>query len=111
MVGIETPSDTDYVDAEVTLSDDDVVALEGVVRAVAFPLVVRGPLLLSSVSGGEDEVLEIPSGTYDVVARFVPKKAPKASASAGLRVFALLLMFHRAGVLGAPRVLVRETEV
>lgn len=110
MVGIGTPSDTDYVDAEVTLSDGDVVALEGVVRAVAFPLVVRGPLLLSSVSGGEDEVLEIPPGTYDVAARFVPKKAPKASASAGLRVFGLLLTFHPAGALGAPRVLVREAD-
>lgn len=110
MVGIGTPSDTDYVDAEVTLSADADVALEGVVRAVAFPLVVRGPLVLSSVSGGEDEALEIPEGTYDVAARFVPKKAPKASASAGLRVFGLLLTFHPAGVLGAPRVLVRDPD-
>ena len=105
-VGIATPSDTDYVDAEITLSDEREPALADVVQAVAFPLVVRGPLVLASVSSdGEEEPLAIPPGTYDVLARFVPKKAPKASASAGLRVFALRLSFHPTMSLGAPRTL------
>lgn len=104
-VGIGTPSDTDYVDVEVTFSSEPKVDLAKVTQAVAFPLQVRGPLLLSSVTGDEDEPLAIPHGTYDVLARFVPKKAPKASAEAGLRVFTLLLSFHPAGTLGAPKTL------
>ena len=105
MVGIGTPTDTDYVDVEVSLSAEKKVDLAGAVQAVAFPLEVRGPLLLSSVSGDEDEPVTVPTGTYDVLARFFPKKAPKASAEAGLRVFALSLSFHPAGSLGAPKTL------
>lgn len=105
MVGIGTPSDTDYVDVEVTLSSAKKADLAGAAQAVTFPLEVRGPLLLSSVSGDEDEPLAVPSGTYDVLARFIPKKAPKASAEAGLRVFTLLLSFHPPGTLGAPKTL------
>lgn len=105
MVGIGTPTDTDYVDAEITLSSAKKADLDGAVQAVAFPLEVRGPLLLSSVSGDEDEAFVIPPGSYDVLARFLPKKAPKASAAAGLRVFGLALSFHPAGALGAPKTL------
>lgn len=105
MVGIATPNETDYVDAEITLSSSAKVDLSGVAQAVSFPLEVRGPLLLSSVSGDDDDPLSIPNGSYDVLARFVAKKAPKASAEAGLRVFSLLLSFHPAGSLGAPKTL------
>lgn len=106
MVGIGTPTETAYVDAEVRLSNDARVELDGAVQAVTFPLEVRGPLLLSSVGGDDDdEPLAIPTGSYDVLARFYPKKAPKASAEAGLRVFTLSLSFHPAGALGAPKTL------
>jgi hypothetical protein len=108
MVGIGTPSDTDYVDVEVSLASDAAIDLANVVQAVAFPLEVRGPLLLSSVSGDEDEPVTVPAGSYDVLARFFAKKAPKASAEAGLRVFSLLLTFHPPGKLRAPKTLRME---
>ncbi|MDX2092690.1 MAG: hypothetical protein SFX73_32795 [Kofleriaceae bacterium] len=108
MVGIGTPSDTAYVDAEITvaLAAKPAVRLDGVTQAVTFPLAVRGPLRLTSVdSAGDEEPIVIPSGTYDVLARFVPKTAPRGSAKAGLRVFKLELAFHAQGVLEAPRTL------
>lgn len=110
-VAIATPSETDYVDAEVTVSSASTpdTSLDGVVQAVAFPLVVRAPLRLTSVDSARDEEpLVIRPGTYDVLARFFPKKAPRASAEAGLRVFKLELAFHAAGALGAPRTLLLE---
>src|SRR5690606_29257297 len=100
--------ETDYVDAEITISTTSKpdTSLDGVTQAVAFPLVVRGPLRLTSVDGAHDEEpLVVPPGTYDVLARFFPKKAPRASAEAGLRVFKLDLAFHAKGALGAPRTL------
>lgn len=105
MVGIATPSDTDYVDAEITVSGDEKVTLTGVAQAVTFPFEVRGPLLLSSATGGDEEPFTVPNGTYDVLARFFPKKAPKRSATASLRVFSLSLSFHPAGSHGAPKTL------
>jgi len=107
-VGIGTPSETHYVDAEVSLSRRGLGPkdLEGVAQAVAFPLVVRGPLQLKSATGGEDdEPLVVPPGTYDVLARFFPKKAPRKSAAAGLRVFRLAITLHPAGALDAPKTL------
>ena len=109
MVGIGTPTDTDYVDAEIALSAEKKPKLDGVVQAVTFPLTVRGPLVLSSVTGDDEEPFVIPNGIYDVLARFVPKKAPRASAASGLRVFTLLLTFHPAGSLGAPKTLRMES--
>lgn len=111
MVGIATPSETDYVDVEIAVMGEEAPDLDGVVQAVSFPLTVRAPLVLSSVGSagtGEDEPFAVPPGAYDVLARFVPKKAPKASAEAGLRVFKLLLSFHPSGALGAPRTLVMD---
>jgi hypothetical protein len=103
MVGIATPSETAYVDAEVRVSRSTPgdVDMGGVEQAVAFPVVVRGPLVLRSVSGGEgdDEPLVVAPAAYDVVARFIPTKAPHASAAAGLRVFTLAISFHRGGTL------------
>jgi hypothetical protein len=107
-VGIGTPGETAYVDAEVSLSRRGLTPedLEGVVQAVAFPLVVRGTLQLRSATGGEDdEPLALPPGAYDVLARFFPKKAPRKSAAAGLRVFRLALTLHPAGALDAPKTL------
>lgn len=109
MVAIGTPSETDYVDVEVEVapaSKPD-TSLEGVVQAVAFPLAVRQPLVLRSVDGGsdDDEPLSVAPGTYDVFARFFPKKAPRASTEAGLRVFKLALTFHAKGALKAPQTL------
>lgn len=108
MVGIGTPSDTAYVDAQVSISPAATVDLAGAVRAVTFPLEVHGPLLLSSVGGDEDEPLGVPNGRYDVLARFLPKKAPGTLAKSNLRVFTLCLSFHPAGVLEAPKTLVLE---
>jgi hypothetical protein len=80
--------------------------LEGVAQAVAFPLIVRGPLRLRSATAGEDdEPLVVPPGTYDVLARFFPKQAPGKSAAAGLRVFRLAITFHPAKALDAPKTL------
>ncbi len=106
-VGIGTPVETDYVDAEVSIATGAMPSLDGAVQAVAFPITVRGPIELRSATSGddEDEPLVVPHGDYDVLARFVPKKAPEASAGAGLRVFTLLLTFHPAGALQAPRTL------
>ena len=109
MVGIGTPTDTDYVDAEITLSSESKPTLDKVVQGVSFPITVRGPLVLSSVSGDDEDPFVIPNGCYDVLARFIPKKAPKTSGRSALRVFTLLLSFHPAGALGAPRTLRMES--
>ncbi len=107
MVGIGTPTETDYVDAEVSVSPrpPPARALKTGAQAVAFPFLVRGPLVLTSVSSADGEPLIVTPGTYDVLARFIAKKAPRVSASAGLRIFTLALSFHPAGTLGAPRTL------
>ena len=109
MVGIGTPTDTDYVDVEISLSNETKATLDGVVQAVTFPITVRGPLLLSSVTGDDEDPFVVPNGSYDVLARFLPKKAPKASSKSALRVFTLLLTFHPAGALGAPKTLRMES--
>lgn len=101
-VGISTPVETDRVDAEITISAQP-VAVDGVVQAVAFPFVVRGPLVLASVAGGDPEPFVVPPGAYDVLARFVAKRA-----RGSLRVFTLLLSFHPPGSQQAPRTLVVE---
>jgi hypothetical protein len=106
--GIGTPGETHYVDAEVSLSRRGLRPedLEGAAQAIAFPLIVRGPLRLRSTSAGEDdEPLMVPPGTYDVLARFFPKKAPAKSAAAALRVFRLAITFHPPGALDAPKTL------
>jgi hypothetical protein len=114
MVGLGTPSETAYVDAEVTLDRASakpgaVPKLEGAVQAVAFPLAVRGPVHLRSVfGGGDDEPVILPPGRYDVLARFFPKKAPRAEAEASLRVYRLALSFRPGGSLAAPRCFVLE---
>lgn len=109
MVGIATPNETDYVDAVIELSKERSAKIDGATQAVTFPITVRGPLLLASATGGEDDAFDLPKGDYDVLARFVPKKAPKASEEAGLRVFALHLTFHPKGALGAPKTLRMES--
>ncbi|MBX3230845.1 MAG: hypothetical protein KIT84_01400 [Labilithrix sp.] len=110
MVAIATPSETDYVDVEVVIAPaaKPETSLAGVAQAVAFPIVVRGALVLRSVAGGDEEPLVVPAGSYDVLARFFPKKAPRASAEAGLRIFKLALVFHAKGALKAPRTLELE---
>lgn len=112
-VGIATPNETAAVEAEISLARRGLLPedLQGVVQAVAFPLHVRGPLRLRSVTAGdEDEPLVVPPGTYDVLARFFPKKAPRATAAAGLRVFRLAITLHPEGALDAPQTLRLEAE-
>jgi len=80
-----------------------VTDLKGAAQVVAFPFVVRGPLVLKNVTSNDDDPLLIPLGTYDVLALFTPKKAPRASAASALRVFSLALSLHPKGAPGAPR--------
>jgi hypothetical protein len=108
-VGIATPSETDYVDAEITIAEcahdapGSASNLTNVVQAVEFPLIVRGPLVLRSVSGDEQDAFNVAAGSYSVLARFFAKKAPRASAAAGLRVFKLALTFHRSTGLSSAK--------
>jgi len=98
-VGIGTPSETLELTVEVTAEPKSpkTLDLEGVVRAVAFPLRVRGPLQLRSVDGEDDEdCIEVPVRTYDVLARFYVKKR---------NVYRVALQFYPAGALGAPKTL------
>jgi len=110
MVGIGTPKDTDYVDAQISLAKrvPGAADWEGAAQVVTFPLTVRGPLVLRSVAGNDDDPLLVPPGAYDVLARFSPKKAPRASEASGLRVFSLTLSFHPQGALGAPQTICLE---
>jgi hypothetical protein len=102
MVGIATPTATDYVDAEISVVEGGRPDLKGAAQVVAFPFLVRGPLVLKNVVGNDDDPFLVPLGSYDVLARFTPKKAPRASAASGLRVFSLALSFHPEGALDAP---------
>ncbi len=104
-VGIGTPTDTDYVDAEITISSEAPRDRADVVQAVAFPLRVRGPLVLESATGDDGDPFIVPIGSYDVLARFIAKR--KASRGSPLRVFTLLLSFHPPGSLRAPRTIKR----
>jgi len=110
MVGIGTPKDTDYVDAQISVVKGVPSAADwdGAAQVVTFPLTVRGPLVLRSVAGNDDDPLLVPLGAYDVLARFTPKKAPRASEASGLRVFSLALSFHPQAALGAPRTICVE---
>ena len=104
-VGIGTPSETAFVDAEVTVDPASASSdLDGAVQAISFPISVRGPICLRNVGTNEDEEpLEMAPGSYEVLARFFPKKAPRAEAAANLRVYTLRLSFRPPGSLGAPR--------
>ncbi|MFO0695358.1 MAG: hypothetical protein U0230_17475 [Polyangiales bacterium] len=105
-VGIATPTDTAECEVEISIGDARTRAPKGSVQSVVFPFEVRGGLLLQSVSGGgedEERTIPVPPGVYDVRASFVPKRASKADASAGLRAFRVALAFHPSGSLDAPR--------
>lgn len=106
-VGIGTPRETLHVDAQVSLSEEGLPNLGDAVQVVAFPLTVRGPLVLTGMirDDGEDEPLVIPLGRYDVLARFYPAKATREAKESGFRVFRLVLTFHAEGALGAPQTL------
>lgn len=105
-VGIATPSETSECEIEIGLADPKTRTPKGVVQSVVFPLEVRGSLLLQSVAGGgedEERPIPVPPGAYDVRASFVPKRASKADAAAGLRAFRVVLHFHPRGSQDAPR--------
>ena len=111
-VGLATPSDTSECFVEIAIAMGTSKAKDaGVVQAVSFPFVVTGPLFVRSVNGGDDDndrEVVLPHGSYDVHARFFPKRAPKGDAEAGLRAFRVTLDFHPAGTLGAPKCLALE---
>ena len=93
--GIVAPRDTEYVEAEVTLGGSaPAVPPPGAVQSVAFPLRVRGPLVLRSVTSGDDEhvPLDVAPGDYDVLAAFFPPKATPKTQRA-LRRFRLEIGF------------------
>lgn len=109
-VGIATPGDTEDVRASIRIeptTKHSKADLDGAVQAVAFPLEVRGPLVLRSVSSDDDadEPLVVPPGRYDVLAVFTNEKKPKGSP---LRRFDLALSFRAEGSLGAPKTFVTE---
>lgn len=104
-VGIATPTDTEDVRASIRVEPGKKASkadLEGAVQAVAFPLSVRGPLVLRSVSSDddEDEPLLVPPGDYDVLAVFTNEKKVRG---APLRRFDLAISFRASGALSAPK--------
>lgn len=103
MVGIATPSDTGTVAVVITIAPA-APPLAGAVQAVAFPLAVRGPLVVRGVSDLDDDLepFVVPPATYDVQATFTPP-ARAGKPRSGLRRFTLALTFCPAGSLGAPR--------
>lgn len=109
-VGIASPSDTELALVSVVNEPRamDASIAPDAAQAVAFPIAVRGPLVLRSVSDddGDLEPLAIPPGQYDVLAVFTPPKTKASSKTDhALRRFALSLSFRPAGSLGAPRCL------
>ncbi|CAN5925017.1 hypothetical protein BH11MYX4_BH11MYX4_01450 [soil metagenome] len=109
-VAIATPSDTGDCVVEIALAGPKPLPLRSAVQAVAFPFDVKGPLFLRTVSGDDDDDDDIvlPHGAYDVVARFLPKKASKDDVEAGLRAFQVHLDFHPRGTLTTPACLALE---
>ena len=110
MVGIGTPTDTEDVRASVRIEPTkkhSKADLEGAVQAVAFPLEVRGPLVLRSATSGDDDddPLIVPPGRYDVLAVFTNERKLKGSP---LRKFDLSLSFRAEGSLGAPKTITME---
>lgn len=105
MVGIATPSDTEYVDTEIRFeAKAPRIPPPAAVQAVAFPLRVRGPLVLRSATQSEDddEPFDAPPGDYDVLAAFHPPKT-KPKKRDPLRRFRLEIVFCPTGSLGAPK--------
>lgn len=103
MVAIGTPTDTGRIDVVITVATQ-APPLDGAVQAVAFPIDVRGPLVIRSVSDSDDAVdaFVVPAGRYDVQAAFTrPKNRPRPRT--GLQRLDLALTFCPAGSLGAPR--------
>ena len=94
-VAIGTPTDTAMCEVEIEFCFEP-PSLKAVVQTVCFPLKVEAPgkLFLRSVGvDNSDNYFAVAPGEYDVVARFLKKRASREDAEVGLRAWRVLLSF------------------
>lgn len=94
-VAIGTPTDTAMCEVEIEFCFEP-PSLKTGVQTVCFPLKVEAPgkLFLRSVGvDNSDNYFAVAPGEYDVVARFLKKRASREDAEAGLRAWRVLLSF------------------
>ena len=94
-VAIGTPTDTAMCAVEIEFCFEAPNLKTGV-QIVCFPLKVEAPgkLFLRSVGvDNSDNYFAVAPGEYDVVARFLKKRASREDAEAGLRAWRVLLSF------------------
>lgn len=94
-VAIGTPSDTATCEVEIEFCFEP-PSLKTGVQTVCFPLKVEAPgkLFLRSVGvDNSDNYFAVAPGEYDVVARFLKKRASREDAEAGLRAWRVVLSF------------------
>ncbi len=93
-VAIGTPPDTGMCEVEIEFCFEP-PSLKTAVQTVCFPLKVEAPgkLFLRSVGVNSDNYFAVAPGEYDVVARFLKKRASREDAEAGLRAWRVLLSF------------------
>ena len=94
-VAIGTPTDTAMCAVEIEFCFEAPNLNTGV-QIVCFPLKVEAPgkLFLRSVGvDNSDNYFAVAPGEYDVVARFLKKRASREDAEAGLRAWQVLLSF------------------
>ena len=94
-VAIGTPTDTAMCEVEIEFFSEP-PSLKTGVQIVCFPLKVETPgkLFLRSVGvDNSDNYFAVAPGEYDVVARFLKKRASREDAEAGLRAWRVLLSF------------------
>jgi hypothetical protein len=94
-VAIRTPTDTAMCEVEIEFCFEP-PSLKTGVQIVCIPLKVEAPgkLFLRSVGvDNSDDYFAVAPGEYDVVARFLKKRASREDAEAGLRAWRVLLSF------------------
>lgn len=98
-VAIGTPTDTGVCEVEIEFCFEP-PSLKTGVQIVCFPLKVEAPgkLFLRSVGvENADDYFAVTPGEYDVVARFLKKRASREDAEAGLRAWRVVLSFLPSG--------------
>ncbi len=96
---IRTPTDTAMCEVEIEFCFES-PSLKTGVQIVCFPLKVEAPgkLFLRSVGvDNSDNYFAVAPGEYDVVARFLKKRASREDAESGLRAWRVLLSFLPSG--------------
>ena len=98
-VAIGTPTDTGTCEVEIEFCFEP-PSLKTGVQIVCFPLKVeaQGKLFLRSVGvDNSDNYFAVAPGEYDVVARFLKKRASRDDAEVGLRAWRVVLSFLPSG--------------